>query len=330
MSIAPTTDPSSIADHTQWCLRHFQTAQNSLACMAIEPKSVLELVSEAVDNELGRFRLWCGNIGAHRHGKSSLDHRLREASHIKSRVIELLQRIQILICDIDAIINGHKIPWDAEPGSDTDESDNESEVDKEGSTTELQQLVASTADVITNLMQLSSTIRNPASHDQFKRSGEIDTSYYEAFDIQHVKSKFPSAEQFLVTRMGRAISRRRQYLRYREEHRTRLGEGLDPTTALSREVEGTVASSIPAQLKAGSHTLELHDDDQFDDHASQTSYASSVNSSTTLRPPPLPQEGQDGRPFECPLCRYFTIIDQDIVWQKHVYRDLQPYVSLTS
>ncbi|XPS78886.1 hypothetical protein M3J09_010885 [Ascochyta lentis] len=175
-------------------------------------------------------------------------------------------------------------------------------------------------------MQLSSTIRNPAPHDLFKRSGNIDTSYYEEFDIQHVKGKFPEAEQYLITRMGRAISRRRQYLRYREEHRARLAEALDTTDTSAKKVASTVASSIPAQLKSGFQAVELEDDDEFVDHASQTSYASSMSGATALRPPPLPQEGREGKPFECSLCHYFTVVDVGTDWQKHVYRDLQPYV----
>ncbi|KAF9693035.1 hypothetical protein EKO04_009157 [Ascochyta lentis] len=241
-------------------------------------------------------------------------------------VLGLLRRILSSLGEIDAINNGRKVPWDAETTSETDGSDDESEADEGCSTTELQQLATSIADIITDLMQLSSTIRNPAPHDLFKRSGNIDTSYYEEFDIQHVKGKFPEAEQYLITRMGRAISRRRQYLRYREEHRARLAEALDTTDTSAKKVASTVASSIPAQLKSGFQAVELEDDDEFVDHASQTSYASSMSGATALRPPPLPQEGREGKPFECSLCHYFTVVDVGTDWQKHVYRDLQPYV----
>lgn len=41
-------------------------------------------------DEFGRFKVWSSNIGAHRSGRSSLDHRLRDASHIQKRVVELL------------------------------------------------------------------------------------------------------------------------------------------------------------------------------------------------------------------------------------------------
>ncbi len=43
-----------------------------------------------VSDHLARFKIWAGNIGAHRKGRSSLDYRLREASHIRAQVVRLL------------------------------------------------------------------------------------------------------------------------------------------------------------------------------------------------------------------------------------------------
>ena len=121
----------------------------------------------------------------------------------------------------DAILSGRKIPWDAALQDDSEGSEDEPE-DDSSSTSELQQLVNSTETLITDLMQLSSTIRNLAPHNVFAQARSIDTSHFEAYDIQHVQGKYPLAAQFLVTRMGQAISRRRLYLRYREEHRAKL------------------------------------------------------------------------------------------------------------
>lgn len=44
----------------------------------------------ALRDELGRFRVWAGNSGAHRTGRVSLDHRLREALHVHGKVTNLL------------------------------------------------------------------------------------------------------------------------------------------------------------------------------------------------------------------------------------------------
>jgi hypothetical protein len=44
----------------------------------------------ALEDELGRFRVWAANSGAHRKGRVSLDHKLREALHVHEKVTDLL------------------------------------------------------------------------------------------------------------------------------------------------------------------------------------------------------------------------------------------------
>ncbi|KMP02193.1 hypothetical protein CIRG_10016 [Coccidioides immitis RMSCC 2394] len=59
-------------------------------------------------------------------------------------------------------------------------------------------------------------------------SADNETSFYETYDTMHVREKFPDASQFLVYRLGRAISWRRQYLKYRESHHKELSHGIHP------------------------------------------------------------------------------------------------------
>ncbi|KAL2257994.1 hypothetical protein VTK26DRAFT_8861 [Humicola hyalothermophila] len=63
-------------------------------------------------DEQSRFKVWCGNFAAHRTGSSSLDYRLRDASHIKSQVINFLRDLIQLIEDALAIGKGEQTPWD--------------------------------------------------------------------------------------------------------------------------------------------------------------------------------------------------------------------------
>lgn len=189
-------------------------------------------------------------------------------------------------------------------------------------------------------MRISMAIRNPAPHDQFKESKNIDMAHFEKFDVDHVQGKFPDARQYLALRLGKAISRRRQYLRYRLEHRSKLEEGLshnshdsdvDPlltTNAIpSIRAQSTVASSVPSNLKTN-NSLLIQDEEE--DMMSQTSYTSSNNDSARLRPPPLPKDGSDGSLFECFLCHRIISASQTNLWHRHVYQDLQPYVSSTT
>ncbi|KAH7385867.1 hypothetical protein BKA66DRAFT_582499 [Pyrenochaeta sp. MPI-SDFR-AT-0127] len=330
----------SIATHVHSCLIGFKDTCDNLAKAEGRIKS--KLSPGIINDELGRFRLWSGNIGAHRKGKSSLDYRLREASHIRDRVLQLLQSLESVLQEAVEIITGERAPWEDLSDSESDVSDCESRHSEEPTTTELQQLASNMVEINTCLMRLSMAIRNPASHDQFTESTDISVTHFESFDIDHVRGKFPLAEEYLVVRLGKAISRRRQYLRYREEHRKKLEQGLEPQlqaheftlpqatqTAPSEVIESTIASSLPLAVKNNpSAAIEIDENDYYEDSLSQTSYASSTNDATRLRPPPLPEAGQKGDLFECPLCFRITSVRQTAAWHKHVYRDLQPYVSL--
>lgn len=61
-------------------------------------------------------------------------------------------------------------------------------------------------------------IRRPAPLDRMKERATAETSYYQPFDIMHVKNKFPYIDERVATRLGKMISRRRQLMRYRKTH----------------------------------------------------------------------------------------------------------------
>jgi hypothetical protein len=328
-----------IATHVQQCFSHFhQTcASFSMAEVSIKRKAG----SFSLEDQLGRFRLWCGDVAAHQRGRSSLDYKLREASHIREGVIRLLMHLDSILEEANDIIMGHRTPWEdlSESDSETDEEDPVEPQNNVSEVTELQQLISNTAEVVTCLMRLSIAIRNPAPHNQYKESRHIDMSYFEKFDIEHVCAKFPNAPAYLTERLGAAISRRRQYLRYRKDHQERLKQGLEQTklpqaiykhketsVGQSERIESTVASSIPLAMRTSSPTIQVEKHDYHEDVLSQTSYASSNNDPAKLRPPPLPEQGYNGEPFECPLCCRLSSVSQTSAWHKHVFRDIKPYM----
>ena len=216
-----------IAQQVRACLKEFQTVIASFSKALSDIKA--KLPQAGLVDELGRFRVWSGNVGAHRGGRSSLDHKLREASHIHDRVIELLQTIVADLAEAQAIITGARQSWEDMPDSASESDEAVSDVKVGGTplTTELAQLLSNIAEINTCLLRLSVSIRNPPPHDQFKGSKNINFSHYEDFDVDHVRNKFPNAAAFLVTRLGKAISRRRRFIRYREEHRKKYEQGLD-------------------------------------------------------------------------------------------------------
>ena len=108
-------------------------------------------------DELGRLRMWAANIGAHQAGQSSLDFRLRDASHIRQQVIKLLNDILQRLREAKDLI---------ENGEDDDvESLDEDSSEDENPKSEAQQLRGSVAILINCLFQMSILIRKPAQHD---------------------------------------------------------------------------------------------------------------------------------------------------------------------
>ncbi|KAH7372041.1 hypothetical protein BKA66DRAFT_180037 [Pyrenochaeta sp. MPI-SDFR-AT-0127] len=291
--------------------------------LKIDPRFTAQVSPESIHDEFSRFKLWAGNIAAHRKGRRSLEYRLRDAAHLKTQTLNLLSALSEALHNALAIARGEKVPWDENVDSDSELSDEGSSKDDLQGSTELKQLLASTRTIITSLFRLSMAIRDPAPNNQSKSNLTIDKSFFEQHDIQHVKEKFPDSPMYLQDRLGRAISGRRQYLSYREEHHQKLTKNIEkigfekPTTEFT--TNSTEATPIPGIGRLNSvNVLE-----EGEDAASQTSYAPSENAN--IRVPPLPKEAHNKDFFECPLCFLLVSIHTAAGWKQHVYRDLHPY-----
>ena len=84
----------SIASHVAHCLEGFRNLSQILDSQGDRG----DLQTSVVDS-IGRFRVWCGNIGAHKFDKSSLDYRLRDSRRSRSTVIGFLQDLHTLLVD---------------------------------------------------------------------------------------------------------------------------------------------------------------------------------------------------------------------------------------
>ncbi|TDZ25340.1 hypothetical protein Cob_v001511 [Colletotrichum orbiculare MAFF 240422] len=270
-------------------------------------------IASNIHDELGRFKVWAGSSGAHRTGRASLEHRLRDASHIRNRVIELIGDLQQSLDEATAIVTGHATPWD-------EANDDEEPVDELVAETEVSQITLDIAEVVDCLLRLSVSIRNPAPHDRFIASAPVETSAYEQYDIQHVYNKFDEIPEYLAERLGKAISRRRQYFKYREAHHLKIASGLcsHGDSSKTEIIPSTQASSIPNDKKQ-EHSRDASGDDALSDAGnSQTSYATSVANPKTLKVPPMPDEALKG-PFQCPFCFMIIAARNTGAWKKHVY-----------
>ena len=201
------------------------------------------------------------------------------------------------------------------------------------------------SNIITSLYRFSIATQNPAPTDRLQKCSSIDVSAYEFFDIQHVSEKLPSLNKhsYLVKRLGRANTRRRQLLEYHRRHHEKIaghhGEAeaapaeyytsenvSDHGQSLETPVVNVADSAAESNLYARTvltettvsifHPKEIEhahvDQDNLDTRSegelSRTSFSSSISGSDGPRVPNPPNEIQafSGVPFVCPYC--FSII----------------------
>ncbi|KAJ6084997.1 hypothetical protein N7499_004626 [Penicillium canescens] len=126
------------------CLTKF----TSLVSSAALSDHAEEVSLQSWKDEMGRLRIWSANIGAHQRGQSSLDFRLRDASHIRSQTINLLQGLEDLLNDLKEVL---------EEDSDDEASENV-ETPSDDDTTEIQQLHKDIVETIHHLYRIPSNI----------------------------------------------------------------------------------------------------------------------------------------------------------------------------
>lgn len=259
--------------------------------------------------------------------------RLRDATLLKTEIHGLLgslsqelenggsvqtPRCRSVLKDVALEITiGQRTPWDECIQSDS-ESDDECLEDSTSNSgdqddTELKQIFTTMRTIITCLFRLAMAIRNPAKTDQLTSGSSIDKSMYKAFDLEHVRNKFPKCPEYLRERLGQAITARRRYLSYREEHHKKLAKNAE-NIGLDTNMSDTMTNSTQATQMRGTEKangLSVSEEDW--DSASQTSYATSVNA--TIKVPSLPKEAHEKEFFECPLCFLLVSIHDTNSWK---------------
>ncbi|KAL8877013.1 MAG: hypothetical protein Q9198_004891, partial [Flavoplaca austrocitrina] len=274
-------------------------------------------------DELGRLRIWAANVGAHQTNQSSLDYRLRDSSHIREQIVKLLDKLMKRLHEAGNAINGE--------GDDLEDSEVESLdgsiSDDEGLQTDVYHLQSSVATLITCLFQMSMLVRKPAQHGIRIGSREIDVAAFETFDKNHVRDKYPKAEDFIVSRLGSGLTRRRKYLKYRERHALKLKQGINAVAEVNDDANSGIELSETLATDVQDWNVQS-DDNASQSGFSQTSYAPTLKSGGHISIPPRPRSSRGGAPFECPYCYFIIMASSERSWHGHVFQDLQPYVCL--
>lgn len=174
---------------------------------------------------------------------------------------------------------------------------------------ELDESFIDIADVITCLYELSVTIRNPAPQDKLEKCQHIDMSVYEFYDMQHVENKYHGAEKYLIDRLGRANTRRRQLLKYHQLHYEKIARRYPNTTEDEKALDASPTIAPTMKTHATVSKVEQREVEAFDicsdtnhSHISYASTASGSRNTPRVPPPPNQKSTYEGTSFLCLYC----------------------------
>lgn len=185
--------------------------------------------------------------------------------------------------------------------------------------TELQELLLAAKNGVGSLVKLSMIIRSSPMRDDYPKAA-ARYQFDPRWDIGHVMEKYGKSkysEPWLIERMGKAITLRRQYLKYREEHHGKLSRDWDNLVRHTKgKAKDTITITHSAPLTKATTFYENIPPMQeaileFKTTESQTSYEPTQfgeKAANTLPVPAHPEEAFDGvefeygEPFLCPFC----------------------------
>ncbi|CAG9987039.1 unnamed protein product [Clonostachys byssicola] len=162
-------------------------------------------------------------------------------------------------------------------------------------------------------------------------------------DIIHIKDKFPKLREtpWLADRLGTWITKRRDYIRYRQTHRRKLAKAREVLGPDSQSVliSGQATTKATSFHEAGTATEEPCGED-IQDATTRSLVSAATSFATTAmsvfgsgrRIPDLADMSLDGvqlqygSHIECPYCRTIQQFKDRTEWKSHVYSDLQLYV----
>ncbi|KAH7119991.1 hypothetical protein B0J11DRAFT_417644, partial [Dendryphion nanum] len=327
---------ASVSEQCRACITHLKNITSTLSDPS---RQKYQMRLAQVNDELERFSLWVGSIGALQlpNSSMSLESRLRDANDILTHVIGLLDNMDELVQELFRLVS-------EEPGWEIN-SASQHNCENENQTDELELLEEIRAS-ITRLFRTSSLIHQAAPTNLFAKALSQNLHQFnDQYDIAHVGEKYPKLATdgftWLQEKLGRAITQRRHYLSYIQDHCGKL-----ESTFTHQEITDLVAqfstfnrlstfftkassptpSQITPRMPNAEEKLDLDDDSRS--HA--TMYCSSdgdMQFSTIARVPKL--DGlriNSDKETECPFCSRIIRFKNERMWRRHVLSDLYSYV----
>ena len=221
---------------------------------ALSSQSLGKKTKTDLENQLGRFKIWAGNIGVFAAGNASIDFRLRNDQDVKEVMVQMLTR---LWRTIDQLINPPLVEMETSEDGESNQSSSSGSsssssslvvsLDADSEASSMDRSLAQAGDyhpdrqvqtmdsIITRLYRLSTIIRRPTS---FSENVKVIRFIDKAHDggvmeeyISHIKwqiqFRHPNASPILAERLVNAVVFRRKKLMYRERHQQKLNQGVN-------------------------------------------------------------------------------------------------------
>ena len=198
-------------------------------------------------------------------------------------------------------------------------------------TSELEELFNAVIASNKSLMKLSMVIRSSPARDDYNKAASRYKDWNPYADIGHVREKYGSAKgssDWLLTRLGNAIARRRQFLKYRIEHAEKMAGGWEEEDKPHKEGENpekTIASTKATTFLGNDAVYQKAESDTAVSFGSQTSYEQTVQgdetAATKLTVPNPPRFAfpdvsfEYGEPFNCPYCYTVQNVKNKAAWK---------------
>jgi hypothetical protein len=220
-----------------------------------------------------------------------------------------------------------------------DQADQHTVVSTQDETDLLDMLGLTEDDRVDSCGRVAALIGKSIARDRYARAETASKEKFDdQYDIAHVKAKFRQvkAPDWLLLRLGRAITKRRQYIKYVREHRSRIDHEpsqpressllpplslVDPTQVEAQPRAVTLASR-PSQLPTLATTVvsnvQLNVEQAFEDDRSVTTANTTwfdEDPDQKLSVPPLTDYATLGREFPCSFCPTITKFNSQSSWK---------------
>jgi hypothetical protein len=245
MSSASTV-PTTIVEAARLCAQSFVRIQST---HSLDPQSECEL-----EDQLGRFKIWAGNLGVFAADTASADFRVKDDQDVKDVLINMLTRLREQVQQLgrpsalpnlqeEQVQDDDTLELPELPGSSTASSpslnlssDSDSAIHTESPPSDPQRRrsgLTEIMDIISRLYRLSAAIRKPISLSEDTRVAKYIEKTKDSLDFEdfqcYVKWQIGSWHHDttvqLIDRLSDTVVLRRKKLLYRERHQQKLNEG---------------------------------------------------------------------------------------------------------